>query len=434
MKKKIALVFITIVASVFAVGASAQGKYGADSAECIKYLSYYREYYKQKNYKDAMPNWRQAYKLCPPTASQNLLIHGSTLMQQAIASEKDDAVKSAMIDTLLTLQDLRAQYYPKYAQTAINNKGLYIAKYIKDPQKLYNEYNKIIDMNQEKTVPNVLLLDLQAAIDLYKDNKIQPDEVISTYQKSLALLEKAAPGEENDKAKSDLQGLFVTSQVASCDNLISLFTPRFEANPDDLQTIKTIVSMMASTEGCQDNDLFLKAVTKLYEKEPSASSAYYLYRLYSSHNDVDNAIKYMEEAINSADLESSKKAEYCVELAAFGLTNKRNSLAFDYAKKAAEIDPATQGKAYYLIGTLWGSVTCGGDEVAKRSKYWVAVDYLQKAKSADPSLTEDCNKLIGQYSVYYPEKADAFMYDVIDGQSYSVNCGGMHATTTVRTR
>ena len=87
-----------------------------------------------------------------------------------------------------------------------------------------------------------------------------------------------------------------------------------------------------------------------------------------------------------------------------------------------------------MIGTIWGSVTCSGDDVAKRSKYWVAVDYLQKAKAADPSLTEDCNKLIGQYSVYYPEKADAFMYDVIDGQSYTVNCGGMHATTTVRTR
>jgi len=26
------------------------------------------------------------------------------------------------------------------------------------------------------------------------------------------------------------------------------------------------------------------------------------------------------------------------------------------------------------------------------------------------------------------------MYDVVDGQSYSVNCGGMHATTTVRTQ
>ena len=64
----------------------------------------------------------------------------------------------------------------------------------------------------------------------------------------------------------------------------------------------------------------------------------------------------------------------------------------------------------------------------------MAVDYLIKARNADSSLTEDCNRLIGQYSSYYPQKAEAFMYDVTDGQSYTVSCGGMRATTTVRTQ
>ena len=56
---------------------SAQGKYGADSAECIKYLSYYKEYYKSKNYDSALPNWRKAYSLCPPTANQTMLVDDS---------------------------------------------------------------------------------------------------------------------------------------------------------------------------------------------------------------------------------------------------------------------------------------------------------------------------------------------------------------------
>ena len=33
---------------------------------------------------------------------------------------------------------------------------------------------------------------------------------------------------------------------------------------------------------------------------------------------------------------------------------------------------------------------------------------------------------------YYPEAAEAFMYDLTKGQSYTVSCGGMVATTTVR--
>ena len=59
---------------------------------------------------------------------------------------------------------------------------------------------------------------------------------------------------------------------------------------------------------------------------------------------------------------------------------------------------------------------------------------MNKAKAADESLTEEANRYIGQYSVYFPETAEAFMYDLTRGQSYTVVCGGMRATTTVRTR
>ena len=53
--------FTFIIASAFMMifggnVMSAQGKYGADSAECIKYLSYYKEYYKSKNFDSALPN------------------------------------------------------------------------------------------------------------------------------------------------------------------------------------------------------------------------------------------------------------------------------------------------------------------------------------------------------------------------------------------
>ena len=70
--KKTIFAILTIALLLPGAKMSAQGKYGADSAECIKYLSYYSEYYKQKNYDEALPNWRKAYNLCPPTASQNL--------------------------------------------------------------------------------------------------------------------------------------------------------------------------------------------------------------------------------------------------------------------------------------------------------------------------------------------------------------------------
>jgi tetratricopeptide (TPR) repeat protein len=432
--KRITLVLLTLVAAAFGTKVSAQGKYGADSAECIKYLSYYQEYYKQKNYAEALPNWRKAFKLCPPTASQNMLLNGMTLIGKEIVKEKDPQVRASLIDTVLTLNDLRAQYYPKYAVAAYNSKGQYITQYFKDPQVVHEKLSEIIEINQEKTKPSLLLLNLNSAIELYKKSAVSAEDVINSYQNAIALLDKAEASEENTKIKSDIEGLFITSQVASCDNLIALFTPRYEADPDNMDLVTNIVKMLGSTDGCQNNELFLNAVTKLHKSEPSASSAYYLYKLYSSKDEATNAINYLEEAVSLCADSDPSKADYLIELATYSLKNNLTGKAFDYAKKAAELNPAHQGKAYYLIATIWGSARCGGNEIESRAKYWVAVDYLQKAKSADASLADDCNKLISSYSIYYPQKAEAFMYDVVDGQSYNVNCGGMHATTTVRTQ
>ncbi len=432
--KKITLVLLTLAAATLGMKVSAQGKYGADSAECIKYLSYYQEYYKQKNYTEALPNWRKAFKLCPPTASQNMLLNGMTLIGKEIVKSKDPQVRASMIDTVLTLNDLRAQYYPKYAVAAYNSKGQYITQYFKDPQVVYEQLNKIIEVNQENTKPSLLLLDLNSAIELYKKSAIGAEDVISTYQNAIALIDKAGNAEENAKIRSDIEGLFITSQVASCDNLIALFTPRFEADPDNMDLVTNIVKMLGSTDGCQNNDLFLKAVTKMHNNEPSASSAYYLYKLHSAKDESSEAIKYFEEAVSLCADDDPVKADYLIELATYCLKNNITGKAFDYAKRAAELKPDHQGKACYLIATIWGAARCGGNEIESRAKYWVAVDYLQKAKAADASLTDDCNKLISAYSVYYPQKAEAFMYDVVDGQSYTVNCGGMRATTTVRTQ
>lgn len=433
--KKCFLVLFTLLVSVFGAKVSAQGKYGADSAECIKYLSYYQEYYKQKNYDDALPNWRTAYKLCPPTASQNMLLNGMTLMVKEINKTTDPALRQARVDTILTLNDLRAEYYPKNAVKARNQKGRYIIQFTKDNQTLYDELGKIIEANKEDVEPSILLVNLNAAIELFKDGqKVTAEDVINSYQNAIALMEAGEQTEENLKTKSDIEGLFITSNVASCDNLLALFTPRYEAAPDDIDLIRNIVKMLGSTEGCQDNDLFLNAVTKMHKSEPSAASAYYLYKLHASKDEAETAVKYLEEAIAYPDLDVMTKSDYLLELATYSVKNSMYAKAYSSANSAADLNPTCKGKAYYLIGTVWGSVNCGGNEIESRAKYWVAVDYLQRAKSADESLAEDCNKLIGSYSVYYPQRATAFMYDVLDGQSYTVHCSGMTATTTVRTQ
>ena len=439
--KKIILAIAIAAMSMIGLKSAAQGKYGADSAECIKYLSYYKEYFKQKAYDDAMPNWRKAYKLCPPTANQTMLIDGTALIRKLIMKNSRNPIyRAALIDTLMTLHDTRAKYYPKYAVTALNNKGLDMANYIKDdPKSLYAGYHEIIAANGENTKAQVFLFDMNAAIELYKSGLLSAEDVLNTYQTNMSLLEKAPAktdfeAEQNGKIKKDLESLFISSHVASCDDLIALFTPRYEATPDDLALVTNIVKMMSVTEDCTDNDLYLNAVTSWYKLEPSHTSAYFLYKLNSSRGNSKEAINYLEEAIAFESSDAALDAEYMNELAAYCYKSGQSVKAYETARKVTEMDSPFTGKAYMLMGTIWGSMNCGGDEVSRRAPYWAAVDFLQKAKAADETLTEEANRLIGTYSRYFPQTADAFMYGVLDGQSYTVSCGGLRAVTTVRTQ
>ena len=441
MKKFVLLISVAAMALLGSSKVSAQGKYGPDSTECIKYLSYYTEYYKQKNYDAALPNWRQAYKYCPPTARYTMLSDGTTLLRNLIQKNQNNPVyKEQLVDSLMTIYNQRVQYWPKYATSSLNNMALDMYNYMKDePAKLLEGLTDVIAQTKEQTRPNIFLFQINAAVDLYKKGMIDPERVIEIYETGVQYLAGVKPKNDVEarsieKTKTDFESIFITSQVASCDNLITLFTPRYEADPQNLDLAKNIVRMMGITEGCTDNDLFLNAVTTMNTLEPSHTSAYYLYKLYAGRTDVDNAVKYMEEAIASEGSDAVTDAGYAYELATFCFKNGKNALALESAQKALDLDPTLAGRAYMLMGTIWGSVSCSGNEIEQRAKYWVAVDYMTKAKNADETLAEDANNLIRQYAAYYPQTAEAFMYDVTDGQSYTVSCGGMRAVTTVRTQ
>lgn len=435
MKK---LSFAIAIALMFVgINGFAQGKYGADSANCVTNLSYYREYYKQKNYTDALPNWRRAYKFCPPSANENLLIHGTTLLNLEAKKASGEA-KAALVDSILTLQDQRALYFPSHATTALNNKGGYVANFLQgDPSRAHGLLSEIILNLDDKVNPSIIENDFRAVINLFNDGKINAEEVMNIYTTATGLLDRITPADDKatealSTARSNVQGLFLNSRVANCEELVKLFTPRLAADPENLQLVKSIVSMLNAAEDCAGNELYIKAVTSLYKLEPSHGAAYALYRMNAAKNNKSEAIRYLEEAYNSPEA-GSKKSDYAIELARYALSNGNTGKAYDMANKILSMGSANNGAAYMIIAGVWAAARCGGDEISARAHFWVACDYLNKAKAADPSLSSEANSLISRYSSYFPQAAEAFMYNIQAGQSYTVSCGGMRATTTVRT-
>ena len=89
---------------------SAQEKWGSDSVSCITNLSLYREYYKQKNYTDAIGPWRWTFINCP-RASGNIYKNGPIIIKAKMKLDKNNS--QAYLDTLMQIYDNRIEFFGK---------------------------------------------------------------------------------------------------------------------------------------------------------------------------------------------------------------------------------------------------------------------------------------------------------------------------------
>ena len=441
-------VFFAMAVALFLVGsvsANAQGKYGKDSAQCVNYLNFYKDYLKQfkatksaGNLKEAANQWRGAFKTCPPKASQNLFVDGRSIYQNLIRGEKDAAVIQGMVDTIMLINKTRQENFAKSKAAVAENIAFDMLTYYgnSNPEKVVEAINNNIAVSGNKVKADLLVAYMQKASELYQAGKMSGESILKAYTDFSAIIDAqvaANPTEANKTKRGAFENAFVTSGVATCDNLVAVFTPRFEAEPTNVEVVKPIVSLLGSDSVCVNSDLFLKAVTALHQIEPSYTSSYFLYKLHASKDNADEAVKFLEEAIASEESDALKDGELTMELAVYNFKVGRHAKAVAAAKAAIEKDASQGGKANLLMANIWAGQKCTAQDMDNRAKYWVAVDYLNKAKAADETLAEEVNKLSAQYRQYFPKTEDAFMYDLTDGKPYTISCGGMSATTTVRT-
>ena len=153
-----------------------------------------------------------------------------------------------------------------------------------------------------------------------------------------------------------------------------------------------------------------------------------------SKKKYSEAVKYLSDATKSLDDPKDQYKAYILLGHSYSAQNNYSSARSAF-NRAAEINPTT-GEPYIQIAYLYAAGSRSvSDGMNGRSAYWAAVDKANKAKSIDSSeeITEAANRIIGQYSAYYPQKADAFMLGLKDGDAYVVP-GWIGESTRVRTR
>ncbi|HPV88275.1 MAG TPA: hypothetical protein PKU85_03560 [Bacteroidales bacterium] len=439
-------ILISLIMFVFVTQGYAQsGRFGAtpeDSVECVRYLNFYKEYFKNGNIREALPSWRGALRVCPVGVTQSLYQDGQNIIKFLINQTKDPDRRKELVDSLILMYNIRIDKFPspKARLSAYTFKAYDMLTYYKgDAIEVFSALQDVVKFGKENTDQNILVLNMQYASDLFKDNKLEADDVINIYEQLSEIFDKKLQSGTNDaleEARNNFETVFAISGVADCDNLLALFEPRFDQNASDITYVRRVVQLL-SNAGCESSDLFLKAVKCLYEIEPSYNSAYYLYRLYSSRDDGENATMFLKRAIDSDSIDNKTKADYLLELGTFYFKKMSNySAAAQHALQSFEFNEETKGRAYLLMGHIWAMAKVRDGEmpdIDARANFWVAVDYFVRAKQADSSLAEECDRLISTYRQYFPAAEEAFMHDLADGSSYTVRANGLSATTTVRT-
>lgn len=438
MKRFTILFLIAASASLEIAAQPSVPRYGQDSAECVKNLSLFNEYFKQGAYTDAYDSWKWVFENCP-ASSKNVYVRGAGMLEGLIKEVKDASRKKTLLDTLMLMYDRRIAYFGEKGYVE-GEKGLKKYEYAadeKDKQDALQILKQSIATEGNKTGPILLYRYFQLNTEMYNQKLVNKEQILDLYDQLGSIidynLENNSPdAADYEKSRTNIENFF--GPFASCEDLINIYAPRMKANPDDKSLTKKIVHLFERKK-CLEAPVYLEAAEKLYKFEPAASSAASLARMYAAKGNYSKASNLYNEAI---DLDSSvnKKALYHLELAELNLHKLKNyQQARVHAQRAASLRSGW-GRPYIVIGDIYvaSAASCGDDDFKKAAVYWAAVDKYQQAKSIDALIAEDANKRISTYSKYFPDKEAVFFRSLKEGESFTIDYCWINETTIIRIR
>ena len=414
---------------------------GEDSIRCIKNLSLYNEDFKNKNYEMAFNSWILVLEECP-LANLNVYIDGPTLVKYKMEKAPDATKKEEFYQLLMRVYDMRIKYFGdhrRYPASYVKGlKAIEMLTFKRDELPVIKEAYQLLGEAVEglgrKTRIDMVAAYMQASLNLYRASAIEPTQFIKDYTLISDIVDfqlKEKPGNANiEQVKSMVETNFANSGAADCKTIETIFAPQLEDNKFDLAWLKRVSGLLAKAQ-CDETDLLFKVSEYQHTIEPSAASAYGLARMYLKGADPQKSLEYYEEAISLSD-DQDQKGTYLYHMALIHLSQSNFQAARTLAIRAAEAKP-NWGAPYILIGKAYANSanSVGTNEFEKKAVYWAVVDKFMKAKSVDPSCTDEANTEIRQYTPHFPPKTEIFFQGLTIGDSYTVG-GWINERTIVR--
>ncbi|MEZ5197089.1 MAG: tetratricopeptide repeat protein [Bacteroidales bacterium] len=423
-----------------------EAKYGDDSVTCVMnnslYYEFYRQWkqsdYKNTSWKDAMAPWRWVFLNCPQSTI-NIYLHGEKLLEHKLETVTDKNHKDKYIDTLMMMYDARIKYFGKEGYV-LGKKGVDLYKLRPSSyQEAYEILKKSIDLEGNESSGPSLIYYFRAAEKMVKAEKAEKVVLVDIYDQTSEIIDfniKQAEAENKPKDVTNWENIRGNIELsfepyATCEDLISIYSEKFEAASNDVDLLKKITKILDKKD-CTDSDLFFMATENLHKAKPTARSAELMGKMYIQRKQYTEATKYLQQAIDLYE-DDNERADVHFLVANVYFELEQYSKARTHCYETLKVRPE-EGKVYILIGDMYQATAkdCGDNDLTSRVAYWAAVDKYIKAKDVDSSVSDVAKSRINTFSQYFPATETIFFYDLKKGDPYKVGCW-INESTTVRT-
>ncbi len=399
-----------------------------DQNTIATYYSLYYEDFKNGNYESALPNLRWVLENAPEfprKTDKNFERAVTTYKEMALATD-DAEMQRALLDTALTIFDT--------AVPTLREKGAEVDEFewtVKKGKFIQELPEELADLQGDVSSIYMQAYDMNpTGLDPYYINFIALDLAQRGMEdEALEFVERVGQdrgGEaEIDEIVDKIEGGLNRDPEARYERL----KRKLGETPDDPELLIDFFETLVILER---RDEIYEVAPRILALEPSAKTYRMLAKMKLEDGEPQEAYDMYEQSLTLPGAsEYAREIHYNMGLAQRELG--RLSRARTQFRKALEIDPSF-GAALMGIGDLYVQAisNCGSFERDDRAVYWLATDYYERAKNADPSVAGQANTKIRQYRQYYPDSEMLFFANMSPGSSYTVSggCYGWIGETT----
>lgn len=381
-----------------------------------QHVTIFQQSIDNSDWENAYISWKYLIEKAP-YAQMGIYTNGAYMLFMMVQAEQDKAKKQELFKELMGLYDLRVKNLAGLNSFTAPSKqatdGDVIARKAYDyafhgPQAdpeftlkksydLFSDGIKKINEHGGREVKGFVLDSyFRTSYAMYKnDNDGFREQFLQDYLESKEVCDKmlqlAKEEEDSVKAKkiveeydaplNTIEGLFAESKAADRDQIIAIFTPKVEANKDNLAYLKSALTLMAAND-CDDTDVYYAAAEYAFKMEPSYESAIALAQKYAKEKNNAQSVKYYNEALELCKSEI-QKGNICIRIANAMQKSGDFSNASTYLDKAVSYNADLAGKVYLQRANM----------AVKQKDYNGAIAFCNKAAAADITVSGQANRL-----------------------------------------